>query len=132
MPRIDDGSLAANQPMDATRLRRWTNANITVKGRTDWIFVKLYCHGFFDYDQSACIGEDARRFFGEIIETSEKTGKYKVHFASAREAFNIISAAIDGNEGNPNDYRNYLLQAIMEEKTQAKKLQTPEETITYR
>ncbi|CAN5478448.1 hypothetical protein BH10ACI1_BH10ACI1_30830 [soil metagenome] len=118
IPRIEDGALVHNQPMDLARFGRWMSANITVKQRTEWIFVKLYCHGFFDHDQAACIGEDAQRFFGEIIENGEKTGKYKIHFASAREAFNIISAAIDGKSGNPNEFRNYRLKTIMSEKTE--------------
>lgn len=118
VPRIDDGALAQNQPMNSARFKRWLSANVTVKGRTDWIFVKLYCHGFFDYDQKASIGEDARRFFGEIIENGEKNDAYKVHFASAREAFNIASAAIDGKTGNPNEFRNYRLKTIMSEKAE--------------
>lgn len=113
LPRIDDGALTANQSLDLERLNRWINANITVKGKSDWVFIKLYCHGFFDHDQDACIGEDARRFFSEIIENGEKTGKYSVHFASAREAFNMVSAAIDGKRGKPNDFRNYRLRSIM-------------------
>lgn len=115
LPRIDDGALAANQPLDLNRFRRWRSANIAVQGRPEWIFVKLYCHGFFDQDQQACIGEDARRFFSEIIEAGEKTGEYKIHFAGAREAFNMVTAAIDGRQGAPNDFRNYRLRAIMDE-----------------
>ena len=115
VPRIEDGALARNRSMSLARFRRWMNANVTVKGRSDWVFVKLYCHGFFDYDQSACIGEDARRFFSEIIENGEKSGEYKVHFATARETFNIILAAMDGAAGDPNDYRNYRLRAIIDE-----------------
>jgi hypothetical protein len=115
VPRLDDGALVANQPSDLARLNRWLSANVTVKGRTDWIFVKLYCHGFFDHDQAACIGEDAQRFFGEIIENGEKTGDYKVYFASAREAFNIAAAAIDGKKGNPGEFRDYRLKSIMSE-----------------
>ena len=61
VPRIDDGALTANQPLDRRRLDRWRGANITVEGRSDWVFIKLYCHGFFDRDQSACIGDDAAR-----------------------------------------------------------------------
>lgn len=120
-PRIDEGALAANQMSDLSRLKRWTNANITVKGKSDWIFVKLYCHGFFDYDQSACIGEEARRFFGEVIENGEKSGDYSVHFASAREAVNMVFAAIDGKKGKPNEFRNYRLQAIMDKKSMMQK-----------
>lgn len=126
VPRLDDGALTANQPMDSARLNRWLSANITVKGRSNWIFVKLYCHGFFDYDQRACIGEDAARFFSEIIESGEKSGAYKVHFASAREAFNMVSAAIDGKTGSPGAYRNYRLKAIMNEAAKSGKTATSE------
>jgi hypothetical protein len=120
VPRIDDGALVYNQPSDLARLNRWLSANVTVKGRSDWIFVKLYCHGFFDHDQSASIGEDAQRFFGEIIENGEKTGKYKVYFASAREAFNMVSAAIEGKKGNPGEFRDYRLKSIMTEEVAKK------------
>lgn len=113
VPRIDDGALTANQTMDGKRFRRWRDANITVAGRSEWIFVKLYCHGFFDYDQSACIGDMARSFFGDLVNESEKSGKYKIHFATAREAFNIATAAIDGHGGDPNKFRDYALRPIM-------------------
>lgn len=115
VPRIDDGALVDNQPMDLARLNRWLSANITVENRQEWIFVKLYCHGFFDPDQSACIGEKAVRFFSEVIENGARSGDYTVHFASAREAFNMVAAAIDGKEGMPNEFRNYRLRAIMNE-----------------
>ena len=113
IPRLDDGALTATQTLDATRFDRWLDANITVKGRPEWIFVKLYCHGFFDHDQSASIGEDARRFFGEMVERGEKTGDYTIHFASAREAVNMVFAAIDGEKGTPNRFRDYRLKSIM-------------------
>jgi hypothetical protein len=116
LPRIEDGALVHNQPMDIARFDRWISANVRVKGRPDWIFIKLYCHGFFDRDQSACIGEDARRFFSEIIEHSEKSGSCKIHFATARESFNMVLAAIDGKSGDPNSYRNYRLRSVMAEK----------------
>lgn len=112
LPRIDDGALTANQPLDQARAARWRSAGVTVAGRPDWLFVKLYCHGFFDHDQEACIGEDAKRFFGEMVERSVKNG-HKVHFASAREAFNMVAAAIEGREGDPGKYRDHRLRSIM-------------------
>jgi hypothetical protein len=118
VPRIEDGALASNQDLDMERFNRWVSANVTVAGRSDWVFVKLYCHGFFDHDQPACIGEDAKRFFGDLVENAAKDGKFKIHFASAREAFNIAMAAVDGRSGDPNDFRNHRLKAIMKEETQ--------------
>ncbi len=115
VPRLDDGALVGNQPMDVARLNRWLSANVTIENRPEWIFVKLYCHGFFDRDQSACIGEKAEKFFSDVIEKGERSGDYKVYFASAREAFNMVLAAIDGKKGNPGEYRNYRLKSIMDE-----------------
>jgi hypothetical protein len=114
VPRIDDGALTANQPLDMARFERWRSANITVEGRSDWIFVKLYCHGFFDRDQSVCIGEEAKRFFGDIVEEGGRSGNFTVHFATAREAFNMAAAAIDNRSGSPNGYRDYRLRSIMQ------------------
>jgi hypothetical protein len=121
VPKIDDGALVYNQRRDMERFNRWRNANVTVKGKDDWIFIKLYCHGFFTHDQSACIGEEARRFFSEILENSEKTGEFDLYFATAREVFNMVLAATDGKTGSPNDYRNYRLKAIMDEPFSSKK-----------
>lgn len=112
-PRLEDGNLSEKQPKDMPRFARWLSANVTVTGRPDWVFVKLYCHGFFDHDQSSSIGEEARIFFNNIIEHGEKTGEHKVYFASAREAFNMVLAAIDGKTGSPGQYRDYRLRSIM-------------------
>ncbi len=101
--------------MNLARLRRWRKANVTVKGRPEWVFVKLYCHGFFTHDQSASIGADAVKFFRKIIDHGERGGGYKTHFASAREAANMVFAAIDGKKGNPHEFRDYRLQTIMNE-----------------
>ena len=115
VPRLEDGALVYNQPMDLHRFYRWENADITVKGRPEWLFIKLYCHSFFEHDQSACIGDDAVRFFSEILEYGETKGNFKTHFASAREATNMVLAAVDGLNGNPAKYRDYKLKSIMDE-----------------
>lgn len=110
LPKIEDGALSAAQPANLKRFYRWKNANIAIANQPDWIFVKLYCHGFFDYDQDACVGERATRFFAEIVEHGARSGEYQTHFASARETFNMIAAAVDGKTGTPHDFRNYKLK----------------------
>jgi hypothetical protein len=75
--------------------------------------VKLYCHGFFDADQPVIIGPGMTHFLQEVLDFADRTGQFKLHFATAREAFNMVSAAIDGNEGNPGAYRDYRLRPIM-------------------
>ena len=115
VPRVDDGSLARNYPLTMDRFRRWQSAHIGVEGRPDWIFIKLHCHAFFEQDQDAMIGDELRRFMTEILELGEATGQFKVHFASAREVFNIIVAALEGKTGDPRLYRDYRLRPIWKE-----------------
>jgi len=115
LPRVDDGALAENYPLSLHRFDRWRSSRIGVLGRPDWHFIKLFSHGFFEWDQDSMIGEQLKRFMGEVLELAEQTGKFKVHFASAREAFNMVMAAVDGRDGTPNAYRDYQLVQIMNE-----------------
>jgi hypothetical protein len=114
VPRIEDGALAQNYPLSLGRFNRWRSAGIGVKERPDWIFIKLYSHGFFDWDQDLMIGEQMKRFMSEVLEFGERTGNFKVHFASAREAFNMVVAAVEGQKGQPGAYRDYKLRQIMD------------------
>jgi hypothetical protein len=116
VPRLEDGALAQNYPLTMDRFDRWRSAGIGVKGRPDWVFIKLYSHGFFETDQDAMMGEQMKRFMGEVMERAERTGQFKIHFASAREAFNMVVAAVDGHKGAPGAYRDYKLGQIMQEK----------------
>jgi hypothetical protein len=111
-PRIDDGALTSSYLLTPERLLRWRGASICVRGRPEWIFIKLYCHGFFTNDQAATIGEPAQWFLQETLEWADRDGRFKIHFATAREAFNIALAAVDGHTGEPGLYRNYRLRPI--------------------
>src|SRR5262249_55994542 len=110
--RIDDGAFTGNCPLTHKRLRRWRGASICVHGRPEWIFIKLYCHGFFTNDQSATIGEPAQSLLQETLEWADRDGRFKIHFATAREAFNIALAAVDAHIAHPRTSRNYLLLPI--------------------
>lgn len=113
VPRIDEGSLAANYPLNFARFNRWRGANIGVRGCPEWVFIKLGCHGFFPQDQEETIGAPMQRFLETILEFGEKSGQYRLHFVTAREAFNIVMAAVDGHKGDPGLFRDYLMYRVM-------------------
>jgi hypothetical protein len=113
LPGIENGALTTRHRTDRSRLRLWRGARIAVLGQPDWVFIKLYCHGFFDYDQDAVIGERMREFLQDVLGFAEGSGQFRLHFASAREAFNMAMAAVDGHSGDPGKYRDYRLRQIM-------------------
>jgi hypothetical protein len=115
VPRIDDGALAQNYPLTLDRFNRWRGARISVAGKPDWIFIKLFSHAFFEADQDAMIGEQMKRFMSDVLDHADRND-FKVHFASAREAFNMVMAAVENQPGEPGMFREYKLRQIMHEK----------------
>jgi hypothetical protein len=111
-PRIENGALTTINPPSLERLRLWRRAAITVRGRPNWLFIKLHCHGMDPRDDAAMLGHPARTFLRELAEDAQRGNEYKVHFVSAREMANIVLAACDGREGNPGDFRDYRLKKI--------------------
>jgi hypothetical protein len=106
---IENGSLTAVNPPTIRRLQYWKQASIAVKGRPDWLFIKLQCHGMDPRDEDAMLGGAATKFLRELIERAQYRGE-TLHFVTAREMTNIILAACDGHEGNPGEYRDYRLK----------------------
>lgn len=104
--RVDNGAFSAANPPTLHRLKLWKRAAVSVKGRPDWLFIKLHCHGMDPTQQDAIVGESFRGFLKSLVEGAEQRNEI-LHFVSAREMVNIILAACDGGEGNPADYRDY-------------------------
>jgi len=93
------------------RLALWTRAGITVKGRPEWVFIKLHCHSMDSRDQGAVLGDPMREFLAALTSDARQYG-YGIHFVTAREMVNIALAACDGRSGSPGDFRNYRLRLI--------------------
>jgi hypothetical protein len=106
---IENGAITRRNPLSMSRLRLWKRASIFVRGRPDWLFIKLHCHGMDPTQKDAVIGEPMREFLRELVKGAEQRGEI-LHFVSAREMVNIVLAACDGREGNPGDYRDYRLK----------------------
>jgi len=113
LPGIENGALTGANPPTLGRLRLWKDVAIAVRGRPDWIFIKLHCHGMDPRPQNeeVMLGTAMRRFLQDLVETAPER-KECLHFVSAREMVNIALAACDGREGNPGSYRDYRLKPL--------------------
>lgn len=106
---IENSSLTGRGPATLHRLANWKRAAISVKGRPDWLFIKLHCHGMDPRHEDAMLGTPMQEFLRKLVDGAEERNEV-LHFASAREMVNMIMAACDGREGNPGDYRDYRLK----------------------
>jgi hypothetical protein len=106
VPRIENGELSADYLPTLQRFRLWASARVHVIGRPEWIFIKLHCHGLQERNMAGLAGETMGRFAKELLAFVNSSGSF-LHFVSAREMANIALAAVNGAEGDPDDYRNY-------------------------
>jgi hypothetical protein len=110
LPGIESGTLddsAAHLP-DAARFTRWLAASVTVKGRPDWIFVKVHTHGAPEPNAAVLLGPVMWQFHMSMLNQVRQFGMY-LHYVTAREMANIVRAAEDGASGSPHAYRDYWL-----------------------
>jgi hypothetical protein len=108
---IENGAITRGNPLSLSRLRLWKRAAISVRGKPDWLFIKLHCHGMDPTQRDVVLGEPMRKFLRELVEGAVQRGEI-LHFVSAREMVNIILAACDGREGHPGEYRDYRFKRL--------------------
>jgi hypothetical protein len=116
LPRIDSGTLDAspgNRPT-VIRFARWIDANITVAGRENWVFVKVHTHGAPEENADMALGDDMREFHRHLGERFNDGARYRLHYVTAREMYNIVKAAEAGKTGDPGAYRDYAIRRITE------------------
>lgn len=86
------------------RVDDWVSAGIGVVGRPEWIFVKVHTHGI--QSRRAVLGDAADRMYRHL---EERYGRapYRLHYVTAREAYNVVRAAEAGRTGDPDQYRDF-------------------------
>lgn len=108
-PAMDDSDMASYRRYHPARLDRWVRAGICVQGRPDRVFVKLHCHGAADANREALLGTDLEAMFADAESRYNDGKRYRLHYVSAREMFNIIKATEAGFRGDVESSRDWVL-----------------------
>lgn len=107
--RYDHGEIDKENPPTPDRIDKWVKKSVHIKGRPEWIFIKVFGHTAIAADHEAVLGE-LRNDMHSYLEGKYNDGKnYILHYVTAREAYNIAKAAEAGKSGNPNDYRDFVI-----------------------
>jgi len=106
---MDDGDLAHYRRFSASRLDRWIRAGIHVQGCPNKIFVKIHCHGALDANREAMLGDDLDALYGDAEKRYNDGTRYRVHYVTAREAYNLVRAIEDGVDIDIAAARDYIL-----------------------
>lgn len=109
-PRIENGEISAKNPPTKERVDLWIKQHIHVKGRPDWVFVKVHIHGAQKMNLDIFLWEKFEEMFSYLTDKYNDGKNYVLHYVTARQMYNIIKAAEDGLNGNPKEYRDYILK----------------------
>jgi hypothetical protein len=109
LPSVDDGEIASNNPPTEARIDYWVKTGIHVKGRPNWIVVKVFTHGAPSQEHEVLLDQPIFRMHEHLHEHYNDGRKYLLHYVSARELYNIIKAAEAGKNHNPNQFRDFVL-----------------------
>jgi hypothetical protein len=109
IPRVENGCLQANHPPRIDRMALWLKARVQVPGRPDWFFVKLYAHGTGEKTQPVLLGEPMVQFHRDLAERARADPDFRYHYVTAREMYNLVTAAEDGWKGTVGDALDYHL-----------------------
>jgi hypothetical protein len=110
LPRVEAGAITAADPGTAERVQRWLDCSVHVRGRPEWLLVKLHTHGAPEGQAQALLGGPQRRLH-EALASACRTAGLRLHYVTAREMYNIAMAAMDGKCGDPAEYRDYEVSA---------------------
>ncbi len=111
MPRIENADVRRSSPPRPDRTDLWVRTGIHVVGRPEWVFVKVHTHGLQDNDIDTLLGPPTDAMFRDLETRYNDGANYVLHYVTAREMYNIIKAAEAGRQGDPNDYRDFVVPA---------------------
>jgi hypothetical protein len=100
--------VAWDKPPSANRIDLWVRTWIHVKGKEDWVIVKVHTHGAVD--GPVVLGPAMDEGFSHLEQEYNDGKNFILHYATARELYNIVKAAEAGETGSPHQYRDYKIK----------------------
>ncbi len=111
LPRLEAGILSPSDPPTVSRLETWLDCRISVKGRPNWLFITLINKGGIAEDALGSYFKQMRAFYDGISTLASLNPSIRFHYATAREAVNMIHAAEAAHSGDPAQFRDYRLKS---------------------
>jgi len=109
IPRIENADVRTSSPPTPARIDDWIRTGIHVEGRPEWVFVKVHTHGTQERDMDTLLGTAMEKAFSYMESRYNDGVNWKLHYVSAREMYNIVKAAEQGESGDPGTYRDLVV-----------------------
>jgi len=108
-PQIENSDIRKGMEPTKERVDLWVDANVHVKGKPEWLFIKVHTHGTQERDMDVLLGKPVDDMFSYLEEKYNDSKQYQLHYVNSREMYNIIKAAEANKVGSPNQFRDFIL-----------------------
>ncbi len=95
IPHIENGIIGEEDIITEQRIKLWVNADIHIKNKPEFIFIKLYTHGCQENNMNYLLGDGLEQLFSLLQSRYNDKNGYKLHYITSREMVNIIKAVED-------------------------------------
>lgn len=109
VPRIENADIRRSCPPTPERVDAWVQTGIHVEGRPEWVFVKIHTHGTQEGDMDTLLGPQMDAMHDYLEKAYNDGERYVLHYVTAREVYNIVKAAEAGKQGDPAQWRDFIL-----------------------
>lgn len=109
IPRIENADIRRSCPPSPQRVDDWIRTGIHVEGRPEWVFVKIHTHGTQEGDMDTLLGPQMDAMHDYLEKTYNDGVNHVLHYVTAREVYNIVKAAEAGKDGDPAQWRDFIL-----------------------
>jgi len=106
-PRIESAAIDGGDPPSPARVRSWATQEIHVAGRPEWVFVKVHTHGAPEKNAATLLGDAGRAMHETLAREYNDGDRWRLHYVTAREMYNVAVAAMDGKDGDPSAWFDY-------------------------
>lgn len=107
--RIEAAALQPSDPPTPSRVDSWVGEGVHVEGRPEWVFVKLHAHGAPERNAASLLGQDGRALHEYLAARYNDGRRWRLHYVTAREMYNIAVAAMEGERGDPGAFRDRVV-----------------------
>jgi hypothetical protein len=104
--RIESAAIDHTDPPTPERVETWVAQDIHVAGRPEWVFVKVHTHGAPERNAEVFFGAHGATLHEYLNARFNDGRRWRLHYVTAREMFNIAVAAMEGLSGDPGAYRD--------------------------
>ena len=104
LPRIENGELSGENPPTPLRADLWVREGIGVRGKPDWVFVKVFSHGAKPTNTDMLLGRPMEELFSYLESAYNDGRNFRLHYVTARELVNLVRAAERGELDEPGQY----------------------------